>query len=113
MSNVYYLPVPAASAIDIAGALPRVRMPWRRALARAAFRVWFAWVEFRQTVRWLAPADDPVLSLEPASTATLPDARQHVLLREHAALLGAQPARPVVRARVVDFAAARARRVTV
>jgi hypothetical protein len=111
MSNVYYLPVPAASAIEIAGPLPAPRMTWRRALTRAGWRVWFAWLELRQALRPSADADHPVLSLEPAATA--PDARQHVLLREHAALLGARPAPPIVRARVFDFAAARARRVTV
>ena len=110
MSNVYYLPVPAGSAIDIAGPLPAPRMTWRRALARAGARVWFAWLEFRQAVRASA-ADHSVPYLEPASTSL--DARQYALFREHAALLGAQPARPVVRARVFDFAAARARRLSV
>ena len=77
MSNVYYLPVPAAVAVDIVGSRPV-----------------------------------PGMTVRQARVPTAPDARQRALLAEHAALLGAHVARPVVPAHVVDLEAARARRAT-
>jgi len=105
MSNVYYLPVPAASAIDIAGRHVAPRLTWGQALRRARTRVWFAWTELRDTLRRPLPVSE--IQLE---ALTVRDARQELVLREHAALLGATMARAAAPARIFDFEAARARR---
>jgi hypothetical protein len=107
MSNVYYLPVPAGAGLD-GGPLPAPRVTWRQALARVWSRLRFAWFEFRHAVRPPVPS-----AFEGRPAATSPDARQHALLMDHAALLGVRPARTVVPARVLDLAAARARRASV
>jgi len=106
MSNVYYLPVPAASAIDIAGRHAAPRLTWGQALRRARTRVWFAWTELRDTLR-RPPVPVSEIQLE---ALTVRNARQELVLREHAALLGATMARPATPARIFDFEAARARR---
>jgi hypothetical protein len=108
MSNVYYLPVPAVTALGAAPPPPVPSVTWRQALTRAWSRLRFTWLEFRHAVRPPVP-----LALDRRAAGTSPDARQHALLRDHAALLGAQPARPAVPARIFDLAAARARRARV
>jgi hypothetical protein len=105
MSNVYYLPVPAASAIDISRRVAP-RLTWRQALRRAGTRLWFAWTELRQAFR---PPIPPPLAME-LEAVTVRDVRQQLMLREHAALLGATVSRPA--ARIFDFEAARARRAS-
>jgi len=107
MSNVYSLPVPAASAIDIAGPLTTPRPTWHQALRRAGTRVWFAWIELRHALRPPVVPPPPALELD---AVTARDVRQEILLRDHAALLGATVSRSPRPARIFDFEAARARR---
>ena len=108
MSNVYYLPVPAASAIDISRRSMAPRLTWRQALRRAGTRLWFAWTELRQAFR---PPIPPPLAIE-LEAVTVRNVRQELMLREHAALLGATVSRPAAPARIFDFEAARARRAS-
>ncbi len=110
MSNVYYLPVPAASAVDIAGPLTTSRPTWSQALRRAGARVWFAWLELRHALR--PPVLPPLSTLE-LEPMTAGEIRQEILLRDHAALLGVTMPRSAGPARIFDFEAARARRCSV
>jgi hypothetical protein len=105
MSNVYYLPVPAASAIDVVGALPMPRPTWRQKVTRAVARLRFALREFHRALRGPTPVD---LGLELRAASTPPDARERAIMMDHAALLGVRVA-PSAPARIFDFAAARAR----